>query len=534
MCKVKDTRRLLCDPKLRLTFSRLHSKSSQCATEGFVPKTCTQLTNSLKRQRFFSNHGSHNRVLHNKAIFAPYKVKTSQHQFRLRQHHKLLGSQPTASVHSGGVDVEDEQPPSWLFVSPAVAGAYGAQVNVELDLEERLSGDAQHNLRENIKWRGLSLDIDGLLRNLHTLKQMQEDKAALASQRDEILHQFKLLKQTSSAKDSEEIKKNLGAELRSVKAKIADLKSSWDMEEKVMLAALNLPNDLHPTTPLDESLVLRKTESFSVPEPAKPLNHVKIAKKFDLIKFRPYTSFWVFAANDLVSMLEWVSVHCCYYVSLKEGCGGDVRNGNTILTMLDPHKTVIEPMNHLSGVSLHMFAAYVAKTCIGDSVLPLQLFGCGRRYQNSGLPGLFGATQTTQASLFSCVKEEDVERQFESSQELVWEFLHKLRQLSAKDLSREEKRRVSFEMFSPSLRQFLPVASVSDVGDFVSRRLMVTHNQNHADIRTAKRLHMIHGTVLNLTSFLALWMEHSLTDNSKFTLCNLPPLQDHTDSVASS
>ncbi|RUS79350.1 hypothetical protein EGW08_012904, partial [Elysia chlorotica] len=102
----------------------------------------------------------------------------------------------------------------------------------------------------------------------------------------------------------------------------------------------------------------------------------------------------------------------------------------------------------------------------------------------------------------------------------------RLSQACARDLRREETRRVDIEAFSPSLQQPIPVASIRDVGDFLSRRLMVTHNQNHADIRTASRLHMIHGTVLNITSFLALWMEHSHTDGDKFTLCKLPPLDN--------
>ena len=72
------------------------------------------------------------------------------------------GSIQSSFIHSGRVELED-QPTSWLFVSPAVAGAYGAQVNVELDLNERLDQGALKTLRNNVESRGLSLDIDGLV-----------------------------------------------------------------------------------------------------------------------------------------------------------------------------------------------------------------------------------------------------------------------------------------------------------------------------------------------------------------------------------
>lgn len=544
-CKVKDIKLLLCKPT---TFSAYRSKSYQPANQycSFVPKTHTQPKSTSQHQRtcVFPN-----KAFHCRAIFTLPMANASHQRYKLSQRKKMLDFHPTTLVHSGTDELSEEQPPSWLFVSAAVAGVYGAQVNLELDLEERLKEETVQIMRENIKSRGLSVDVDSLVQNFKLMKQMQQERDILMSQKKDILQQFKALKEEGSEKSHEDTKKHLVNKLSFIKGKIADLKSSWDIEEKVMLGALDLPNDVHPTTPLDELVVLR--EANLQEESLHSLNHVEIAKKFDLIKFSNVGPKAYYLKKDLVlAEMTLTSLVCDFLRSngfrhmsgpefvktpIVEGCGGDVRDVYEVLTMVDPHKTAIEPMNHLSGVSLYMFAAYVARTCIGDSVLPLQMFACGRRYQNSDLPGLFGATQSTQASLFSCVKETDLERQFDNILELIWKFLLKfgfalrLRQTCVKDLRREEMRRVDFEIFSPSLEQFIPVASVSDVGDFVSRRLMVTHNQNHADIRTAKRLHMIHGTVLNITSFLALWMEHSFSDETQFTLKKLPPLQPDTD-----
>ncbi|RUS79349.1 hypothetical protein EGW08_012903 [Elysia chlorotica] len=194
-----------------------------------------------------------------------------------------LSSKPALSTRSDPVDVED-QPPSWLFVSPAVAGAYGAQVNVDLDLAQRLSGESLQALRENVKSRGLIVDIDGLLQNFKTLLQMQEEKAVLGSQKEKMVQQLKLLKETGSTDNSEELRNRLREKLRSIKSEIAALKSSWELEERVMLAALGLPNQLHRSTPLNDSAVLREASSST--NSTSSLSHVEIAQKFDLIKFR--------------------------------------------------------------------------------------------------------------------------------------------------------------------------------------------------------------------------------------------------------
>lgn len=57
----------------------------------------------------------------------------------------------------------DSQPHSWLFVSSAVAGAYGAQVNLELDLDNHLTGVGLEKLKSNLKHRGVTFDIDDLV-----------------------------------------------------------------------------------------------------------------------------------------------------------------------------------------------------------------------------------------------------------------------------------------------------------------------------------------------------------------------------------
>lgn len=57
----------------------------------------------------------------------------------------------------------DSQPPSWLFVSNAIAGAYGAQVNLDLDLDAKISAGSVTSLQQNIADRGMDFDVEKLV-----------------------------------------------------------------------------------------------------------------------------------------------------------------------------------------------------------------------------------------------------------------------------------------------------------------------------------------------------------------------------------
>lgn len=82
-------------------------------------------------------------------------------------HPALCTKRRTIADRCFSTQVFQNQPPSWLFVNRAVGGAYGAQVNLELDLDHRLSGDSLEKLKSEFKLRvremPLPLDIDGLV-----------------------------------------------------------------------------------------------------------------------------------------------------------------------------------------------------------------------------------------------------------------------------------------------------------------------------------------------------------------------------------
>ncbi|CAG5119760.1 unnamed protein product [Candidula unifasciata] len=308
----------------------------------------------------------------------------------------------------------ENQPPSWLFVNRSVAGAYGAQVNLELDLDRRLSGEPLEKLKAELKLRGIQLDLDELVKGYREMCVYLKKKHEFNAKRESLQEELKLVQE--------------------------EVNHVNDLEHQVMLTALKLPNDLHSSTPVDDDLIIREVKGKL--EPLGTQSHVAIAKKFDLIKFSNVGPKAYYLKTELALAEMALAKAACGYMEsnnyrhmagpeffktpIMEGCGYDIHNTDEVLTMLSATKDVIEPMNHLAGVTLPTFAAYVAKTCLGNSIIPLNMFSCGRCYQNGNLPGLFGAVQSTQATLFSCVQKENLDKHFHQIADIIWNFLEPL------------------------------------------------------------------------------------------------------------
>ncbi|KAH9507336.1 hypothetical protein Btru_057809 [Bulinus truncatus] len=476
-------------------------------------------------------------------------ARTTYSKFSTLHHTPSLSS--SAGYHGSASAAEklnfDNQPVSWLFVSDAVAGAYGAQVNLELDLDNRLSGENLKQLQLNVNSRGLTLDLNKLVVDFATLRLLEKQRNDLLTEKNEIIKQLKVKKEEcqGSDQDFENTAQDLTLKLTSIKQKLKDMKAFWNVEEDVMLRCLQLPNDLHTETPLQESAVLRESNILKADSVPK-ICHTTIAKNHDLIKFSNVGPKAYYLKNALAKLemdlstkvINYFQAHKFYFIAapeffktpIIEGCGLDVRDPTQVLTMLDATDGDTEPMNHLAGISPATFVAYVARCCIGDKALPLNMFACGRSYQNNHLPGLYGANQSIQLGTFSCVLPEDLNKQFDKTVELIWNLLTRLgfplrlSQVRAKDLKLAERRRVEVQIYAPSLQQYVPIAHVSDLSDFVSRRLMVRHNLNHADYRFAPLVHMVSGTGVNITTLLAAWLEYSYTDKDKLNLLPLPTL----------
>ena len=75
----------------------------------------------------------------------------------------------------------------------------------------------------------------------------------------------------------------------------------------------------------------------------------------------------------------------------------------------------------------------------------------------------------------------------------------------ASDLSISQSHKVSFEMFAPSIQQFVEVGDVSAFGQYLSKRLMLKYE----DGTSLKNLFVVSGTAINVTKVIACMLEQT-------------------------
>lgn len=176
------------------------------------------------------------------------------------------------------------------------------------------------------------------------------------------------------------------------------------------------------------------------------------------------------------------------------------------------------------GVSLVTFAAMVTKKIYKSSYLPLNYFVSGRSYLTESaqekLPGLFGALQTMKVETISLCENTDMAESVYKQywQEVVemyklFNFPLRLIRVPANSLQPSEQMRSEVQMWAPSIQSFIKVASVSMIGDYLSRRLMCRHGNKKKGILSL--LYMVHSEVLDVTRLIALLMEYGAVDTEK-------------------
>ncbi|XP_064616958.1 serine--tRNA ligase, mitochondrial-like [Liolophura sinensis] len=139
---------------------------------------------------------------------------------------------------------------SALFISNAVA-QHTSPVQVDLDLEKRLIHEFDV-LRDNIHRRGNTIDLQKLVEDFKQLKMLDSRKTTLEEQRDSIAGMMKtLVKAQVKSDDVQRSKEVLISRGKEVRETLKALMPQYlELEERVMLTALRLPNQLHPDTVL--------------------------------------------------------------------------------------------------------------------------------------------------------------------------------------------------------------------------------------------------------------------------------------------
>ncbi|KAF5270062.1 hypothetical protein FQA39_LY08474 [Lamprigera yunnana] len=311
--------------------------------------------------------------------------------------------------------------------------------------------------------------------NLHKMEQhwnfykhLDEQRMTLENHRNQII-------QRVQGGDTEPRLKIQG---KLVKAELKTLKEHlYGVEESMAVQVLSLPNDLHKDTPLDNEKVVFQAHSCPT---TFTHSHMELSENFI-----EYNGFGYFLKKEAAlveyAVLNYISNSLDLFVQMSnpdftrsvvvEGCTGKL---NEVFTLDDDTKG-INRLHLTGGPSLYNFMAYFTKHLLLAHQLPLRYFTSGRKYTptTKDTKSLFNANQETTLDFF--VASTDCDKEFQDVLQTIIKLYKplghhfRLIYLPATQLKQSESLRLSIQMFSNSLQEYVEVGHCSIYDEFLNK-----------------------------------------------------------------
>lgn len=423
---------------------------------------------------------------------------------------------------------------SALYISGNKAYKAFAYLSPYLDFDERFAN--VEKLQKNLALRRMDVDVVQLKETWDFYMKMITDKYALEDHNTELTSRLKTLLESAernTKQKQEELK--LRTQLKFIRQDLKMMKEAiWDLEENVIEKILKLPNELDSRTPV-EPMILKSVGS--VPEISKKnrRNHIDIGTNLDLLEYK--NPIYYYLCNDAALFELTVLAHAGRVLGennmikiigtdfsrsfLVEGSG--LNHEDLMATFVIENHNEVERgspnrMHLVGNASLISFLALHTKQLINPKNFPLKYFATGRQYtplpRDSHTYGLFGVCQASVAHAFVVVKDaksEDYKMLFEELLETVCKLYdnlcdhYRVVMRSASELQSCEGMRVSFEMWSSFMNQYIEIGHVSTYGDYFSKRLLIAYQTPTGRDFPA----VISGTVLSVPRLLACLLEQN-------------------------
>lgn len=399
-----------------------------------------------------------------------------------------------------------------------VSGDY-ANLKPFFDFDAKLHN--REKLEQNIRRRKLNIDVNEIHSLWSTYQDLEKQKADLEGKRQENANSFRKIDRKAAGSDAilAELKKE-SVMLRNELKTLSD--SSSGVESAFVDKFLDIPNEINDRTPVDEDQIL-----FSHGDQQSVGDGVHHLSKSGYVEY--HDPYCYFLKGDAAKLDLELPLYCR---ELFRSHGySTFSNPDFIRTILadracvdvDGLVTIIEEdvMNklnllHLAGSgSMLGFLGFVTKWQLYPKYLPLKLVASGKAFSTSnqstsGDDGLYSAVQSTNAQVL-CLSSSHSESMalFDETLEQMTELYKRLdrtfriRYVAGDQLSASEELRAVYEMYSPYRKCFVPVGHLSSYSDYISKRLLTAYTIE----KKLKFAHLISGSVLNATRFLAILLE---------------------------
>lgn len=293
-----------------------------------------------------------------------------------------------------------------------------------------------------------------------------------------------------------------------------------DIEDRLSLACLSLPNDIAMLTPAEDRVQLTYGQKIDANQGRSHLDYA------NAIDFR--NNGMVYLLGDAAKFDLQFPLQCVDYLCQNDFMtirGPDFAKTALIEAAAKPLDGAFEIDEqihddcknrlHLVGCgSIISHLGLLAKHGIAATSLPMRLVTSGRVYKQSESieSSLYNAVQSTEISVLIAQSRKHVDTELHDTIELITAIyksldLHfRIVNLSAPQLYPAECFAIRFEVYSPHRKRYIETGRLSHFGNFLSSRL--AFQLERANVKDHAILpHMIGGNILNVTNVIAIMLE---------------------------
>lgn len=422
------------------------------------------------------------------------------------RHNRKISLVFRQNVHTSAVDYREKAKVGYGSIEPI------------LDFKRRF--EHRENLQSNLQRRGQSAQFD--VQDLYAQWKLYDPLVSkIQTLESEQWKAEKQLKAAKKSKQQNDIQK-YGLDWKMIRQDLRSLRENLaEFQENFIKQFLSLPNDLHEMTPDDAKVVFEHGSKISAENSIHHSNYTDAIEYHDGINYflkgeaakfeRMFTHYCLdyFRQQDFIEFSNPDFVQ----IPILDAIGAADGDFYTVCEELsDPSKLI-----HLVGNgSLHSFMGFIARLRVFGTLLPLKWVTSGRIYKKTPAemdsPSLFDVCQSSAVHVFQAGTEQQMLHEFQETIKLMCNLYEKLDihfrviYTPANKLSNAQSLEAEFEMFSPSLQQYIKLGQLCYYSDYISKRLLFSYIKDR-DKNTVGLMHVVSGTVCNLTKLIAIILE---------------------------
>ncbi|XKL68539.1 hypothetical protein PGB90_004030 [Kerria lacca] len=287
----------------------------------------------------------------------------------------------------------------------------------------------------------------------------------------------------------------------------------------------SLPNELNERTPTgNENLITYSKMFFKLPNQNNFNSHLLIGEKLGVLRYLNVSAYYLLKDAAVLEMavvrfLSDTLQNKMKFLPFKspDFCNSFVLQGAIVDNLNDESFLLDDDIYRLTGsASFSSFCAFRVNSSVNCKFLPERFFTCGRRYMpplSLKENGLFTVCQRTNVHLSIAVSSfDEMMKEFDNILQWLKSLYEQLGldfricYVHASELKMSESCKVSVQLYSVEMKDFIEIGYLSVYNDFVSQRLRMMYHNRHSEFFF---LYYLDGLVISVPILVACLLERS-------------------------